>query len=101
MPCDRSRIRARIPADPESVARPHSEEVCMTSRLMRRLIFVCTTVTILAVPVVGHAQEATFGGTVTDTTGAVLPGVTITAVNEASGNNFEAVTDAHGTYRLA
>jgi hypothetical protein len=73
----------------------------MTSKLMGRLIFVCAIVAILAVPVVGHAQEATFGGTVTDTTGGVLPGVTIKAVNEASGNDFEAVTDARGTYRLA
>ena len=44
------------------------------------------------VPVRGYAQEATISGTVTDSTGAVLPGVTITAVHEASGNTFEAVT---------
>ncbi|PYR42671.1 MAG: hypothetical protein DMF95_27780 [Acidobacteria bacterium] len=73
----------------------------MTSRVTRRLIFVGSILTILAVPVTGHAQEATVSGTVTDSTAGVLPGVTIKAVNEASGNNFEAMTDARGAYRIA
>lgn len=47
-----------------------------------------------------YAQEASLGGAITDTTGAVLPGVTVTAVNEASGNTFEAVTDERGQYRM-
>ena len=33
------------------------------------------------------AQDAVLTGTITDSTGAVLPGVTVTAVNEATGNN--------------
>jgi hypothetical protein len=52
-------------------------------------------------PALAHAQEATLSGTVTDTTGGALPGVTVRAVHEASGNSFEAVTDARGDYRLA
>jgi hypothetical protein len=55
---------------------------------------------ILAMPLMANAQEATITGTVTDSTGAVLPGVTIVAVNEATGNRFEAVTDERGLYRL-
>src|SRR5215468_3671715 len=54
----------------------------------------------LAVPVVGSAQEAVVTGTVTDPTGGVLPGVTITAVHAESGNNFQTVTDGDGKYRL-
>ncbi len=73
----------------------------MTSRVMRRLISICAILTILAIPGVGYAQEATLSGTVTDSTAAVLPGATIKAVNEASGNSFEAVTDARGAYRIA
>ena len=52
-------------------------------------------------PAAGYAQEAVFTGTVTDTTGAVLPGVTVTAVHEATGNTFETVTDGSGDFRLA
>ena len=48
----------------------------------------------------GYAQEAVLSGTVTDSTGGVLPGVTVTAVHEASGNIFEAVTDERGVFRL-
>ena len=66
----------------------------MTSRVVRRLVFVGSILTILALPSVGHAQEATVSGTVADSTAGVLPGATIKAVNEASGNSFEAVTDA-------
>ena len=67
----------------------------------RHLPMMLVTATFLSLPLVAHAQEATITGTVTDSTGGVLPGVTIKAVNEASGNNFEAVTDARGAYLLA
>src|SRR6267143_3948015 len=73
----------------------------MTVAAVRRRMFFCAILMILAMPVVGHAQEATVSGTVTDSTGGVLPGVTIKAVNEASGNSFEAVTDVRGAYRIA
>ena len=36
----------------------------------------------------------------TDSTGALLPGVTVTAVLQATGNTFETVTDEAGIYRL-
>ena len=55
---------------------------------------------VLALPVLAFAQDAVLTGTVTDSTGAVLPGVTVTAVNEATGNNYETVTDAAGVYRI-
>ena len=67
----------------------------------RHLPRIVVTAIFLSLPLVAHAQEATVTGTVTDSTGGVLPGVTIKAVNEASGNNFEAVTDARGAYLLA
>ncbi len=50
---------------------------------------------------VASAQEASVAGTVTDSTGGVLPGVTVTAVHKASGNTFTAVTDEKGEYLLA
>ena len=55
---------------------------------------------ILVLPVIASAQEAVLTGTVTDSTGAVLPGVTVTAVHQASGNRFTTVTDEGGVYRM-
>jgi hypothetical protein len=66
-------------------------------RVVSRLLVVGTT---LALPVSGYAQEAVVNGTITDTTGGVLPGVTVTALHEASGNTFVAVTDQRGAFRL-
>src|SRR5258705_10580950 len=55
---------------------------------------------IFLLPLPGYAQEATVTGTVVDQTGGVLPGVTVTALHEATGNTFVAVTDERGIYRL-
>jgi carboxypeptidase family protein/TonB-dependent receptor-like protein len=55
---------------------------------------------IVALPSVGYAQDSVMTGTVTDSTGAVLPGVTVTATNVDSGNTFVAVTDERGNFRL-
>ena len=64
---------------------------------VRRLVLIG----ILAVlPSRAFAQEATFNGVITDSSGAVLPGVTVTALLEATGNTFVAVTDERGFYRI-
>src|SRR5258706_15745555 len=63
----------------------------------RPLLLLCA---ILFLPVASSAQEAVLTGTITDSTGGVLPGVTVQATHEASGNTFEAVTDARGVYRI-
>src|SRR5712691_386237 len=58
------------------------------------------TVAMLALPLLAYAQDATLSGTVKDNTGGVLPGVTVTATNEASGITFVSVTDERGLYRI-
>jgi hypothetical protein len=58
------------------------------------------TVAMLALPLLASAQDATLSGTIKDNTGGVLPGVTVTATNEASGNTFNSVTDERGIYRI-
>ena len=58
------------------------------------------TVALLALPILAYAQDATLSGTVKDNTGGVLPGVTVTATNEASGLTFVSVSDEHGLYRV-
>src|SRR5438045_6289735 len=80
----------------------------MKSNLMKRsslptpgiLLYACLLGSVLALPAAGYGQEAVLSGTVTDATGGVLPGVTIRAVHEATGNSFEAVTDQRGAYRI-
>ncbi len=67
------------------------------TRVMRFLFLACG---LLAVPAAVFAQEAVLTGTVTDSTGGVLPGVTVVAVNDATGNRYEAVTDEGGIYRI-
>ncbi len=71
----------------------------MTLRMLGRLTLAATL--LVALPVVASAQEAVLSGTVTDSTGGVLPGVTVTAVHQATGNKFLAVTDERGVYRIA
>jgi hypothetical protein len=67
---------------------------------MKLLLRVVMAAFVLAIPVLAFAQEAVFTGTITDSTGAVLPGVTVTVLHEASGNRFVAVTDERGVYRI-
>jgi hypothetical protein len=69
----------------------------MRSNVIAWLIVIGATV---ALPLIAYAQEAAVLGTVTDSTGGVLPGVTIRIVHEASGNSFDGVTDERGTFRL-
>jgi hypothetical protein len=69
----------------------------MKSSVLSLLIFLGALV---LVPAAGYAQDAVLSGTITDTTGAVLPGATVVAQHEATGNTFEAVTDGRGSYRI-
>ena len=70
----------------------------MRSRTVVRLI---ATFAVLALPLAAHAQDAVIVGTITDSSGAVLPGTTVRAVHETTGNNFDTVTDERGAYRLS
>jgi Carboxypeptidase regulatory-like domain len=67
---------------------------CISLRALRVSSF------LLLIPLAGYAQEAVLTGTITDSTGAVLPGVTVQAVNEVTGNNYQTVADATGVYRI-
>src|SRR6188474_2213611 len=69
----------------------------MTAQFVQRFLVACA---LIAVPAMGYAQEAVLTGTVTDTTGGVLPGVTVTATHEATGNTFVGVTDGNGVFRV-
>jgi outer membrane receptor protein involved in Fe transport len=66
--------------------------------LLRRLIAV---VAILLLPIGAMAQTtgAVLSGTVTDASGATIPGVTVTATNDATGVARVVTTGADGSYR--
>src|SRR5579863_723622 len=48
-----------------------------------------------------QTQLATVSGTITDTTGAVVPGVSVTIVSQGTGLKRSALTDTAGEYRFA
>ena len=69
----------------------------MTRRL---LLSVCALVGLLALPTTARAQSA-FAGVVKDTTGAVLPGVTVEAASPALIERVRsATTDTNGAYKI-
>ncbi len=60
------------------------------------LLLVC-----VSIPTVLNAQDsAGLNGVVTDATGAVLPGVTVTLTNKKFGTHYTQKTDSHGEYRF-
>jgi hypothetical protein len=71
------------------------------SYAIRCLLVSCVAAgAVLLQPVTAVAQDAVLTGSVTDSTGGVLPGVVVTAVSQTTGNRFEAVTDERGVYRI-
>jgi hypothetical protein len=70
---------------------------------MKSKLFLVVLAVLLVVAPAAFSQSATngaIGGTVYDSTGAALPGVTITAVDEATGRIQEAKTSDSGIYRI-
>lgn len=70
---------------------------------MRRLTMVCLGIFLVLLTLASgtlHAQDATITGRIVDESRALLPGVTVTATNLATGRQFVAVTGDDGDYRL-
>ena len=78
-------------ARPARVRRCWRACVCSGAAVVMAALF-------LATPAL--AQYGQIEGQVTDATGAVLPGATVTAVNEDTGVSRSSVSDAGGDYRL-
>ena len=55
---------------------------------------------IFLIPGLAAAQNATLAGQVTDNSGGVMPGVTVTVTEEATGRSQTTVTDLNGQYRF-
>jgi outer membrane receptor protein involved in Fe transport len=65
-----------------------------------RILVVLLSALFLAVPAVAQEQRGAIEGVVRDSSGGVLPGVTVEARNVALGGTVTVVTDAFGAYRF-
>ena len=72
---------------------------------MKHLRMVCAWMALVAwlapAAAIGQTTTGTILGEVKDSTGGTLPGVTVTAVNQANGLTREAITDELGNYRFS
>jgi carboxypeptidase family protein len=67
---------------------------------MRQLLIASAVAFVCALAAPAYAQNAQISGVVKDSSGAVIPGVTVTARNVDTGLTRVAVTEANGDYRL-
>ena len=72
----------------------------MNGGMLTRWSFGVLLLVLAPLPLVAQVTTADVVGTVTDSTGALLPGVTVTARSEATGNVETAVTDAGGNFQI-
>jgi len=69
--------------------------------MFRRAVYALACVLALSLPVAAQEQTASIQGTVKDSSGAVLPGVTVEAMNLTTGAvAATAITDANGVFRF-
>lgn len=67
---------------------------------MRKTVMTAALLLGLFLAMNAFGQDASLSGTVTDSTGGVLPGTTVTATNDATGVVSTAVTNAAGVYNF-
>ena len=69
-------------------------------RRNRRVAWICLILGVFSAPIAASSQDAAVSGTVTDTTGFVLPGVTVEARDAAGDPAGTAVTDGAGLFTI-
>ena len=67
--------------------------------MFRRAVYALACVLALTLPVAAQEQRASIEGTITDSSGAALPGATVEAKGE-SGGSATTVSDGTGAFRL-
>jgi len=73
-----------------------------SERWMRALAIAAALIVVLFAPIAGDAQSTTgsISGTVTDSSGAIVVGASITVVNTATGVTYHTTSDSLGSYRV-
>jgi hypothetical protein len=69
-------------------------------KLITNLFVAVSLIALLSLPIFAQGTTATINGTVSDETGAVLPGVTVTAKNVGTGRELFGVTSNLGRYTI-
>lgn len=67
----------------------------------RRTLLVLLLSIVVSLPLLAQSSTGSISGTVTDDSGAALPGVTVTATNVATSVTRSTLTNASGYYQLA
>ena len=67
--------------------------------MRKRVLAIVIAMALFALPAAAQEQRGSIEGVVKDTSGAVLPGVTVT-LEGGSGVKIDAVSDAEGVYRF-
>src|SRR5262245_30556573 len=67
----------------------------------KRSILSAVVLTLFSVCAWSQTQLATVWGTITDPSGAVVPGAQVTLVNQSTGLKRDTLTDSTGKYRIA
>ena len=76
---------------------------CSAAREVGWLVLAVIFLILLSGSIYGHAQSTTssqVNGTVTDSTGALVIGASVTVTNSATGVAYHAVTDSLGAYHV-
>src|SRR5580692_11602163 len=68
---------------------------------MKLLLVAILLVSVSLSPLFGQTSNATLGGTVSDTSGALIPGVSVTATNAGTGIVTTVITNEAGAYQFA
>src|SRR5207245_7418634 len=71
-----------------------------STRWMRLAMVLALAGGVVATPTLAQTIRGTMTGTVTDSTGAVVPGITVTVTHTATGISSSAVTDRQGGYTI-
>ena len=83
---------------------PHNKRTSRTWKRLRQSSFVCFIALIGIVFTPNYAwpqaDRGTITGTITDSTGAIISGVEVTATNPATGASFTSVSNQAGIYNL-
>ena len=69
-------------------------------RSLQRLL-ACAVLLLASTPAFAQFERTAVAGTIRDQQGGVMPGVTVTATNQATGTADTAVTDASGFYSFS